>query len=283
MSISDSSMLVEMNISVWTAAITDRKATAKVTYDSNASQDAGQFKKNLMAGTTLRKEIADYAALCRTWHNGRTLPWSDKGVRLLPTSMFLEYKTEVNARRDYFNAKVDKFVAEYPNLVRAAEFHLGDLFNASDYPDVEDVRQRFGFRLVFSPVPESNDFRLKVGADDIAELRAQYEDAYDTRVKEAMQVAWDKLHSALVGMSDKLTEPEGEKAKLFHGTFVSNAQDLCSLLSHLNITHDPQLEMARRELERAISNVDIDDLRKDTGVRADLKARVDSVLSGFDW
>lgn len=283
MSISDSSMLVEMNISVWTAAITDRKATAKVTDDANASQDAGQFKKNLMAGTTLRKEIADYAALCRTWHNGRTLPWSDKGVRLLPTSMFLEYKTEVNARRDYFQAKVDKFVAEYPNLVQAAQFHLGDLFNASDYPDVEDVRQRFGFRLVFSPVPESNDFRLKVGADDIAELRAQYEDAYDTRVKEAMQVAWDKLHSALVGMSEKLTEPEGEKAKLFHGTFVSNAQDLCSLLSHLNITHDPQLEMARRELERAISNVDIDDLRKDTGVRADLKARVDSVLNGFDW
>lgn len=283
MSISDSAMLVEMNISVWTAAITDRKATAKVTDDANASQDAGQFKKNLMAGTTLRKEIADYAALCRTWHNGRTLPWSDKGVRLLPTSMFLEYKTEVNARRDYFQAKVDKFVAEYPNLVQAAQFHLGDLFNASDYPDVEDVRQRFGFRLVFSPVPESNDFRLKVGADDMAELRMQYENAYDTRVKEAMQVAWDKLHAALTVMSEKLTESEGEKAKLFHGTFVSNAQDLCSLLSHLNITSDPELEKARRALEKAISNVDIDDIRKDTGARADLKAQVDSVLSGFDW
>lgn len=283
MSISDSSMLVEMNISVWTAAITDRKATAKVTDDANASQDAGQFKKNLMAGTTLRKEIADYAALCRTWHNGRTLPWSDKGVRLLPTSMFLEYKTEVNARRDYFEAKVEKFVAEYPNLMVAAERSLGDLFNASDYPSVEDVRDRFGFRLVFSPVPESNDFRLKVGAEDMAELRSQYESAYDSRVKEAMQTAWDKLHAALVGMSDKLAEPDGEKSRIFHGTFVSNAQDLCSLLTHLNITNDPQLELARRSLEKAISNVDIDDIRKDTGARADLKAQVDSVLNGFDW
>lgn len=283
MSISDSSMLVEMNISVWTAAITDRKATAKVTDDANASQDAGQFKKNLMAGTTLRKEIADYAALCRTWHNGRTLPWSDKGVRLLPTSMFLEYKTEVNARRDYFEAKVEKFVAEYPNLMVAAERSLGDLFNASDYPSVEDVRDRFGFRLVFSPVPESNDFRLKVGAEDMAELRSQYESAYDSRVKEAMQTAWDKLHAALVGMSDKLAEPDGEKSRIFHGTFVSNAQDLYSLLTHLNITNDPQLELARRSLEKAISNVDIDDIRKDTGARADLKAQVDSVLNGFDW
>lgn len=283
MSISDSSMLVEMNISVWTAAITDRKATAKVTDDANASQDAGQFKKNLMAGTTLRKEIADYAALCRTWHNGRTLPWSDKGVRLLPTSMFLEYKTEVNARRDYFEAKVEKFVAEYPNLMVAAEHNLGDLFNASDYPSVDDVRDRFGFRLVFSPVPESNDFRLKVGAEDMAELRSQYESAYDSRVKEAMQTAWDKLHAALVGMSDKLAEPDGEKSRIFHGTFVSNAQDLCSLLTHLNITNDPQLELARRSLEKAISNVDIDDIRKDTGARADLKAQVDSVLNGFDW
>ena len=93
-----------------------------------------------------------------------------------------------------------------------------------------------------------------------------------------------KLHEALVAMSEKLTEqPEGMKAKLFHGTFVSNAQDLCSLLTHLNITNDPKLEMARRELERAIANVDITDIREDPGVRIDLKAQVDAVLGKYDW
>lgn len=285
MSISNSAMLVEMNISVWTGQRVDRAATNKTTMDAGATADAGQFKKNLAAGTTLRKELADYAALCRTWHNGRTMPWADRGPRLLPTSMFFDYKQEINARRDYFMAKVDKFCEAYPQLLADAPQHLGDLFNPADYPTVEEVRSKFGFQLVFSPVPESGDFRLAAGEEDLAELRAQYEDAYEVRVREAMQSAWDKVHDMLVRMSEKLTEPEGDSAKpkLFHGTFITNVHDLCGLLTHLNITKDPKLEEARRSLERLVSNVDIDDVRKDVGTRIDLKAQVEQVLNKFDW
>lgn len=283
MSISNSSMLVEMNISVWTGQKVDRKATIKVTDEAHATADAGQFKKNLMAGTSLRKDIADYAALCRTWHNGRTLPWSDKGARLLPTSMFLDYKKEANARRSYFESKVAQFVAEYPDLVTAAERSLGSLFNPADYPSVDEVRSKFGFRLVFAPVAESGDFRVDVGISEMAELRMQYESAYESRVQEAMKTAWDKLHDVLTTMSEKLTEPEGDKPKLFHGTFVSNITEMCQLLTHLNVTKDPQLEMARRELERAVAGVDVADIRNDPGVRTDLKAQVDAVLGKYEW
>lgn len=283
MSISSSAMLVELNISVWTASVVDRKATNKTTTDARATADAGQFKKNLMAGTTLRKEIADYAALCRTWHNGRTLPWADKGPRLLPTSMFLEYKREVDARMAYFTDKVDKFVGEYPRLLADAPLHLGDLFNAADYPTPDEVASKFAFKLVFSPVPESNDFRIDVGNSELAELRAQYDTAYEARINDAMRMAWDKLHATLIGVTEKLTEPDGEKAKLFHSTFISNITEMCDLLSHLNITKDPELEKARRGLEKAINGFQLDDIRTDAGARADLKARVENVLKGFDW
>lgn len=283
MSISSSAMLVEMNISVWTAAIVDRKTTDKVTLDAHAVADAGKFRKNLMAGTSLRKDIADYAALCRTWHNGRTLPWSDKGVRLLPTSMFLEYKREADARASYFHSKVTKFVAEYPNLVDAARYNLGDLFNAGDYPSADEVASKFGFRMVFSPVPEVGDFRLDINNDELAHLRSQYETAYTDRVGDAMKTTWDKLHTTLLTMSEKLTEPQGEETKQFRSTFVTNAQEMCQLLSHLNITKDPTLETARLALEKAISGVDVEDIRKDEITRSDLKAHVDSVLGQFDW
>ena len=283
MSISSSAMLVEMNISVWTAALIDRKATDKATLDAHAVADAGKFRKNLLAGTSLRKDIADYAALCRTWHNGRTLPWSDKGVRLLPTSMFLEYKREADARASYFNAKVTKFVGEYPNLIDAARYNLGDLFNVGDYPSPEDVESKFAFRLVFSPVPEVGDFRIDVASDELTHLRSQYEAAYTDRVGDAMKTTWDKLHTTLLTMSEKLTEPQGEETKQFRSTFVTNAQEMCQLLSHLNITKDPTLETARLALEKAISGVDVENIRKDEITRSDLKAHVDSVLGQFDW
>lgn len=283
MSISSSAMLVELNISVWTAAIVDRKATDTVTVAANAAADAGKFRKNLMAGTTLRKEIADYAALCRTWHNSRTLSWSDKGVRLLPTSMFFEYKQEADARAAYFNSKVEEFKTCYPQLLADAPNHLGALFNAADYPTVEEIDSKFGFRLVFSPVPEAGDFRVDVGNEELARLRVQYEDAYTERVNTAMQAAWDKLHSTLTHLSERLTEPEGEQTKQFRSTFLTNVEDMCSLLTHLNITNDPKLEQARKELERAITGLSIEDIRDYSGTRQSLKNEVDTVLSKFDW
>lgn len=285
MSISSSAMLVELNISCWTGQRVDRNVGRKVTDDARAASDAGQFKKNLTAGTTLRKEIADYAALCRTWHNGRTMPWSDRGPRLLPMSMFFDYKQEVNARQALFMSKVDKFCEAYPQLLADAPRHLGDLFDPLDYPSIEEVRSKFNFQLVFSPVPEAGDFRVQAGAQDMEELRAQYESAYDARLKDAMQSAWDKVHGMLTKMSEKLTEPEGEgaKGKLFHSTFLTNVEELCELLTHLNLTKDPQLEEARRLMERMVANVDIEDVRKDPGARIDLKAQVDAALSRFDW
>jgi hypothetical protein len=93
MSITSSAVLTELNISVWTANKLDKGATDNVTNNASAVKDAAQVRKNLMAGTHQRKAIADYAASCRLWHNTQTLPWADKGARLMPTSLFLGYKS----------------------------------------------------------------------------------------------------------------------------------------------------------------------------------------------
>ena len=283
MSISDRAVLVELNISVWTGQKIDATATEKVASDNQASHDAGKYTKNLMAGTTLRKAIADYAALCRTWHNGQTLPWHDKGARLLPTSMFLPYKQEANSRQAYFEDLVDKFCAEYTNLVAAASLNLGAMFDPSDYPPVDEVRTKFGFRMVFSPIPEANDFRLQVGVEDLNDLRDQYDRAYDQRVSEAMRNTWNRLHEMLRNMSDKLTDTAEGKAKLFHGTWANNVRDMCDLLKHLNVAGDPTLEKARLDLINMMGNLDVDDIKSDTGVRADLKAKVDAALKQYEW
>jgi hypothetical protein len=283
MSITSSSMLVELSISVWTANKIDRDATQKVTHDNNATADAGQFKKNLMAGSTMRKGIADYAAGCRLWHNTRTLPWADRGPRLLPTSLFLDYKQEASARQDFFNTKVDEFRQAYPRLVSTASNYLGTLFNPDDYPSVDEVMSKFGFRMVFSPVPESGDFRLDLPQQEIAELGRSYEQAFEARVADAMREPWTKLHDMLGNMSAKLTDSGEDVKKRWHDSFITNAQEMCAMLTHLNITKDSKLEEARRDLERAIAGVEIDDIKEDAGVREDVKTKLDNILGQYDW
>jgi len=285
MSITSSAVLVETNISVWTANKLDKSATEKVVSDNAAVQNAAQVRKNLMAGTTLRKDIADYAAGCRLWHNTRTLPWADKGARLLPTSLFMDYKSEANVRRDTFNKMVDTFIQQYPALVQTANNYLGTLFNSEDYPSVDEVRSKFGFRIVFSPVPESGDFRLQEAVHDLNDLRQQYETNFNDRLAEAMREPWDRLHKLLMGMSEKLTDVDGEdeSKKRYHDTLITNAQSLCSMLTHLNITKDPKLEQARRDLELTMLGADIDTIKDSPEVRKSMKDKLDAILKQYEW
>jgi hypothetical protein len=106
-------MLTELNISVWTANKIDKDASRKVADDNHAAADSGHFRKNLMAGSTCVRRSRT-TPLCRMWHNTQTMPWADRGPRLLPTSLFFDYKTEANARKDYFDNKVSEVPRELP-------------------------------------------------------------------------------------------------------------------------------------------------------------------------
>lgn len=283
MSITARALLVEHNISVWTANKLDKHATDVVITQNCATDKAAQVRKNLMAGSSQRKEIADFAAGCRLWHNVKTLPWASSGARMLPTSMFMDYKQELNDRKAKFDSMVSQFLIDYPQLVQISQNYLGSLFNASDYPSVEEVAEKFGYRFVFSPVPDSGHFALDVASEELNELREQYEADFSTRVNDAMKDAWTRLHKTLTGMSEKLVDAPDEKKRRFHDTFITNAQDLCGLLSHLNVNNDPDLESARRQLEVALMATDVDVIKNSEYARGELKAKVDSVLGQFEW
>lgn len=284
MSISSSSILAELNISVWTANKLDKRITNDVLVANGATNlDAGQFRKNLMSGTTLRKDIADFAASCRLWHNTTTLPWADRGARLLPTSLFLDYKAEANKRKARFDHMVQHFLLEYPKLQAQAQQHLGALYDPNDYPSAEEVASKFGFRMVFTPLPEAGDFRLDVANEELDILKKQYDAALNERLQDAMQSQWDKLHDMLTRMSEKLVEPEGDDKRRWHDTFITNAHELCAMLGHLNVTKDPKLDEAKRKLEQAMHGVDIDDIKEDIDVRENVKSKLDAILKDYEW
>lgn len=284
MSISSSALLVELNISVWPASKLDREITDKVNTDASAVRGASQTKKNLFAGTSLRKDISDFAARVRLYHNKHTLPWADKGERMLPTALFMDYKQTMNGFEQTFNMMCNNFFIEYPRLVAEAPANLGTMYKAEDYPDLTDVRLKFGFKRTVKPVPEAGDFRLDIPAYDLEEMRAEFVKQHDTKLAEAMREPWERLHKMLVGMSEKLTDIEGDDSKKrYHDTLISNPIELCGLLTKLNVTNDPKLEEARRQLELTMLGADIESIKEDADSRSALKAKVDAILGKFEW
>ena len=284
MSIASSAVLVELNISVWPANKIDREMTETVNTNASAVRDASQTRKNLFAGTSLRKDIEKLAARIRLYHNQNTLPWADKGQRLLPTKLFMEYKQTMNNYEVQFSQLCSNFFVEYPRLVAEAQQHLGTMYRAEDYPDLEDVRMKFGFRKAFDPIPESGDFRLDVSAQDLDEVRADYEAKFDERLAEAMRTPWERLHTVLTAMSEKLKDEEGvDSKKRYHDSLVTNAQDLVGLLDKMNITNDPKLEEARKQLELTMLGADIETIKESSHARESMKNKVDAILQKFEW
>jgi hypothetical protein len=282
-SIASSAMLVELSISTWTARKLDKKVSTQVDLDNGAKTKVVNANKNLMAGTGVLDTIVKYAANARAWHLSQTLPWTDNGSRLLPMSNFMNYKKQLGELETNYEALVDKFIVAYPNLVSAAAFQLGTLFDRNEYPDENSLKKKFKFTYSFFPVPTAGDFRIDINEEAKAEIMANCNSAYQDRLNNAMREAWSRLHDCLSRMSERLTDNADGSRKIFRDSLVENGVELVTMLKHLNITQDPKLELARRELQVAIGAHDLDSLRDNSNAREAVKMRVDSILSKFDF
>ena len=292
--IASSAMLVELSISAWTARKLDKKVSAQVDVDKQTQTRAGNYNKNLLAGTGFLDTIQKYAAGARHWHMTQTLPWSDNGLRLLPMGNFIAYKENLAQLEKNYMALVDKFIVAYPNLVSAAAFQLGDLFDRQEYPDADRVARKFSFGVNYMPVPMAGDFRIDINEEAKSEIVQSCEKAYANRLNNAMKDAWERLHKVLLRMSDRLAvdlvdadedEDRGKviKPRVFKDTMLEEATELVSLLQHFNVTKDPSMDQARIDLDNAIKNHDSTDLRQDMLAREAVKNKVDAILSKFSF
>lgn len=281
--LSNQAILIEMNIRVPSFRKLDKKVSKEVTDGKGASDDAGRFNKHLLAGVNTLDDIHKWVSATRVELYYKTLPWSDSGQRLCDIRNFISLKDWLNDKRSEFQVMASNFIAIYPNLVSAQAFKMGTMFDRDEYPSVDTVAQRFGFNFCFTPLPERGDFRVDVGHELATELKAEYDKIYAERTSVAMGDLWDRLYKVTKHISDRLADNTDGTKKIIRDSVLDNALELCNLLSITNVTHDEQLEWARKELEDALMGVDMKDVRDSDGVRKNVKARVDELAEKLGW
>jgi hypothetical protein len=215
-----------------------------------------------------------------------TLPWSDSGLRLLPTINFEKFATKMNELEQEFEDLVKNFVTIYPTLITAQAMALGDMFKRDDYPTANEIMTKFSFRVNYMPVPTAGDFRIDVGNAAMDDIKAKLQRLADERVEQAMADVRKRLGDHLKRMSDRLTTDyvAGEaKPRKFHDSLVEGALELCDMTKALNVTGDTDLESTRSQLEQLLCNVTPTELRKNAAVRDDVKKNVDAILDKFSF
>ena len=280
-------MLVEFNASVWTARKLDKTTTDEVVAHKNATaKDAARVNKHLLAGRTELDVITHAVGRARAYVYDHTLPWSDSGLRLLPTKNFMAFTERMNEFNEEIEALVKSFVTIYPTLITAQAMALGDMFRRDDYPTANEIMTKFAFRVNSMPVPVAGDFRVDVGNEAQAELKQKLDELAEERINNAMRDIRERLSTHLKRMSDRLTTDyvQGEaKQRRFHDSLVDGALELCDLTKALNVVGDATLEDARKELEGLLVGVTAQELRKNEAVRQDTKKAVDAILDKFSF
>ena len=279
--LASASMLVEVNISNWVGRKKDKRASEDVVTQNHAAAGVANVNKKLLADSDNLRAIQQHVTATRSAHANMTMPWSNSGLRLLPTAQYFKYQQTMTDMQNEFERLITNFLDSYNDEVIDVQMKLGDLFSRDDYPTTGDLERKFGFSINYMPLPDAGDFRIDIGNEALAEVKQQYSEFYAKQYSTAMNDVWTRLHKALTSMSDRLDYSSKEDKKVFRDTLVSNVTDMIELLRVCNVTNSSQMSAMADSLEEAMSGVTPDALREDDYFRAETKAAVDAAIKSL--
>ena len=281
-SISSAAMLVELSIGTWTGRKLDKKASQDVTSQNNAEKGVANVSKKLLGDCAELDAVQKFTANARNTHYACTMPWSDTGLRLLPTTQYFKYHGEMTHLQTEYQRLVQVFLDAYSWEIQNAQLKLGTLFHPDEYPTADSLIGKFRFNMNYMPLPDAGDWRVSIGDETESALRSQYEGYYAQQLQTAMGDVWRRAHDALTKMSDRLDYADDNTKKVFRDSLVSNVHDMIDLLGACNVTNDPVMAAAQSDLDHAMRGITPDALREDPYLRAETRRKVNEVRKVID-
>ncbi len=305
--IASAAMIGNLNISSWEARIQDKATKEEVLATKGArSKRAASVSKHLFSECPALDAIKTLRGEAYLWFRKETMPWDDNGGRLITTKRYLQTMDQAAKYEQRFNALVNAFLGVYQTEISKQAFENGALFDRNEYPSEDEVRAKFRFALNVSPVPTSGDFRVDIGHEAAKQLAEQYERLAAERMSAALAEPWQRIKDQVLWVKERMeavlaydpdaveeqpvTDPDGKvidvkitkkrRPKLYD-SMLENGLELCKTLSDFNITNDPRLEEARRELETALTRIDMDSLKESPELQKATKTAMQDILDRF--
>lgn len=263
MSLRKTTCLTSLSISNWTARKYDKKVSLDVEDRYNA-KDAGRYNKLLIPKEEM-KAYMQIAQQARNYQYFHTLPWEDGGQRIMLKTFYHEYiRKMVEYKEAYYDA-IDKFLVRYPLIKEEAMSRLGKMYAPSDYPPLEELRDKFSYHVNVYPIPNSADQDMRYGLSEMEakEIEQNIEERIQRSMDEAMDDLVMRIYKVINHMVDKLKDADAK----FKNSLVGNIRELCNIFPHLNIMGDEKLNELIQEVDQKLAIYDPDELRNNTNIR----------------
>ncbi len=279
--INDKAMLVGLTLRRWRPHITDRAVSIEIAEIHNSDRSMGRYRKSLIGKECMAKIRALHNRLRET-HYFLTLPWSDEGYRILSSAGYMRYTKDIRALRDEIEQEVAAFIPLYPKYKAEAKVRMNGLYKEEDYPEVSELKSKFGIDITFRPIPVGEDFRVDVGDQELSRIRMDIEAANKVIIEEAMKSVWERLRDVVSHAAERLRayEDDGEKVKNpFRDSLVTNIVELLDVVPALNVTGDPALTKFAAEIRKGLTVHPAEVLRDDAKIRETTAARAEAILT----
>jgi len=203
-------------------------------------------------------QIMSKASEVYTYHKEHTLPYIDKGPRILPNSQYFDYSNEMRNRINEVDSLMALHMPKYDDYVQldikyrsAAAITLGkpSRANTEDYPSADEFQARMGFDLRFTPLPEAKHFLFDISDDDLAQFNSTMEQVAGNARAEVIK----RMLEPLQHLVEKLNKPIGTEGAIFRDSAVENIVEGVQMAKRLNVTNDQSISAMADAINQAIS------------------------------
>jgi hypothetical protein len=122
----------------------------------------------------------------------------------------MEFTERIGKFQVEFDQCVTAFLNNWSNVMQQAQQSQGDLFDASAYPDLSDLRSDFRFRVHYRPVTDAQDFRVAMQDDEMDTLRAEVEQATKESMDNMLRAPLERLKDVVQKLHDVTNKTDRE-------------------------------------------------------------------------
>jgi len=281
-SLNEKAMLVKLTMR--RANLTRRDATAEAIIQQTMDDASLVVNSKLFRdkNNPINKIMAEVSTIY-TYHKANTLPYMDKGPRILPVALYEDYTQQMRDRIHKVDTMVRQFMPQYNTYVqldiayRSQDRTKPQRANTDDYPTAEEFEQKLGYELRFMPLPDARHFLFDI---DEADLKA-----FDESIAMAERIARDdavkRMLTPLTHLVDKLNVPIDTNGSIFRDSAIENVVEGIELAKKLCMDDSPEIQEIINNLNTEVSKyaVNADWLRTSPPVRESAAKRLADIAS----
>lgn len=260
--LSERAMLATLEISSWSGRCVDKEISKTVVEQHAADKDAGRFSKRLINKDHL-KEISSICNEARKVFKEKTLAWDNRKSRLLPSTLFSELAETLSELQDMHATTVKSFLENYDEYIDEAREDLNGMFNPDDYPDSNELAEKFGFNYAFEPLSDPKDFRCSIDQSLKEKIQEDMKQRTEVKYNTAIGRLWAQVGKVIETFNAKLADKDAK----FKNSLLNNVKDLVDLLPSLNVMGDEKLAEVAERIKNEICTFEVEELRHDQNTR----------------